>query len=83
LNQFQNLVSAKLRFDGLALGKSGGITAFSSQFKVAVPKSDILKQPQLIGLKSSFKNFIMKAIKGAAPTLCGCFQTPKQTPPRN
>jgi hypothetical protein len=42
MSQFQNPVGF-----GLAPGKSGLKSAFSSQSKEAVPKSDILEQPHI------------------------------------
>jgi hypothetical protein len=55
LSQFQNPVGF-----GLAPGKSGLKSAFSSKSREAVPKSDILEQPQ-------FKKFFAVWVYSSSP----------------
>jgi hypothetical protein len=50
LSLFQNPVGANLRFDGLALGKTGKKPGFSPKSKEAVPKTEVLEQPRLLNL---------------------------------
>jgi hypothetical protein len=53
---FQNPVGADLRSDGQALRKTGQKPGFSIKSKEAVPKTEVLEQPQLIKKVTFFRN---------------------------
>jgi hypothetical protein len=68
MSLFQNPVGADLRSDGQALGKTGRESGFSPQFKVAVPKAEVLEQPRMAE-KSKKQDFIPPLTSRRALTL--------------